>query len=92
MLIHHFAWVSPLVNFKKKQCSNKHKEVISNNGTNKGTSETKIYLHVGKPPSFIPMFFFAEFPEKWVNPLILESDNHFIHFSWHKKKIIKILC
>ena len=29
----HFAWVSPLVNFKKRLFSNKDKKVIANNGT-----------------------------------------------------------
>ena len=41
-LTHNFAWVSPLVNFKKRLFSNKHMEVISNNGTNKGASKTKL--------------------------------------------------
>ena len=29
----HFAWVSPLENFKKRLFFNKHKEVIAKNGT-----------------------------------------------------------
>ena len=33
----------------------KHEEVIANNGTNKGASETKLHAHVGKSPFFIPM-------------------------------------
>ena len=53
----HFAWFSPLVNFKKRIFSNKHKEVIANNGTNKGASETKLCSHVGGTPLFIPMLF-----------------------------------
>ena len=42
----HFAWVSSLLNFKKRLFSNKHMEVIANNGTNKGASETKLRSHV----------------------------------------------
>ena len=58
----HFAWVSPLVNFKKRLFSNKHKEVIDNHGTNKAASETKLCSHVEETPFFIPMF--SGFPKK----------------------------
>ena len=53
----YFAWVSPLLNFKKRLFSYKHKEVITNNGTNKGASETKLRSHVGKCPFFIPRLY-----------------------------------
>ena len=62
-LTHHFLWVSPLVNFKKRLFSNKHKEVISNNKINEGASETKLCSHVGETPFFIPMLF-SKFPPK----------------------------
>ena len=65
----HFAWVSPLVNSKKRLFSNKHKKVIANNGTNKGASEMKLCSHVGETPFFIPMTVSRIFPQKWVSPL-----------------------
>ena len=51
----HFAWVSTLVDFKKRLFSDKHKEVIANNGKNKGTSEKKFCSRVGETPFFISM-------------------------------------
>ena len=42
-----FAWVSLVVKFKKRLYSNKYKEVISNNRTYKGASETKFCSHTG---------------------------------------------
>ena len=60
----HFAWVSPLVIFKKKLFSNKHKKVNANNGTNKGASEAQLCSHVGETPFFIPMLF-SRFPQKY---------------------------
>ena len=59
----HFVLVSPHVNFKKRLFSNKHKEVVANNGTNKGASETKLCSHVGETPFFIPMLV-SGFPQK----------------------------
>ena len=50
------------MNFKKRLFSNRHKEVIVNNGTNKGASETKLCLHVGET-FFIPILF-SGFPPK----------------------------
>ena len=66
-LTHHFAWVSPLVNFKERLFSNKHKEVISNNRTNIGTSERKLCSHVGETLFFIPMLF-SRFPQEVGEP------------------------
>ena len=56
-LTHILFWVSPLMNFKKRLFSNELKEVIANNGTNKGASETKLCSNVGEAHFFIPMFF-----------------------------------
>ena len=70
----HFAWVSPLVNFKKRLFSYEHKEVIANNGTNKGASETKLCSHVGGKPPFSYLYCFPDFPKKWGSPLVLKSD------------------
>ena len=55
----YFAWISPFVNFKKRLFSNKHKEVIANNGSNKGAIETKLCSRVGETPFFIPMLFYG---------------------------------
>ena len=68
----HFAWVSPLVNFKKRLFSNKHKEVIANKGTNKGASETKLCSHVGEIP-FSYLCCFPDLPKKWVSPPMLKN-------------------
>ena len=77
----HFAWVSPLVNFKKSLFSNKYKEVIANNGTNKGTSETKLCSHVADPP---PPFFrtsidFRIFLKSMLAQMCLKTTNYSIH-------------
>ena len=45
------------MNIKKRLFSNKHKEVIANNGTNKGASETTLCSHVGENFFYIPMLF-----------------------------------
>ena len=68
-----FAWVSPLVNFKKRLFSNKHKEVIANNGTNKGATEAKLGSHVGATP-FSYLCCFPDLLKKWVSPLVHKSD------------------
>ena len=69
----HFAWISPLVNFKKRLFSNRHKEVKANNGKNKGASETKLCSNIGEP-NFPYLCCFPDFPPKWVSPLVLKSD------------------
>ena len=53
----HFARVSPLVDLKKRLFSNKHMEVIANDGTNKGASEKKLCSHIEETPFFIPAIF-----------------------------------
>ena len=63
----HFAWVSPLVNIKKRLFSNKHKEVIANNGKNKGASEIKFCSYVGKT--------------LFLTPMLLSDQSEFIIFS-----------
>ena len=68
-----FAWVSPHVNFKKSLFSYKHKEVIANNGTNKGASETIPCSHIGEPHFFVPVLF-SDFHKKWVSQYVLKSD------------------
>ena len=45
------------MNFQKMLFSNKHKEVIVYNGTNKGASEMKLCSHVKEIPFLIPMLF-----------------------------------
>ena len=49
-----FAYV---LNFKKRLFCNKRKEVTTNNGTNKGASETKHCSHVAETSFFIPILF-----------------------------------
>ena len=61
------------MNFKKRLCFNKGKEVIANNVTNNGASETKVCSHVGEP-LFSYLCFFLDFPPKWVSPLVLNSN------------------
>ena len=78
--IPHFACVSPLVNLKERFCFFKKKEVVANNGTNKGATETKVCSHVGETPFFIYVVF-MDFAKKWISPLVLKSDQLKVHIK-----------
>ena len=86
-----FAWVSPLANFKKSLFSNKHKEVIANNGTNKGASETKLFSHVGVNSLFHTYVVFQISPKSGLAHLCLKHSDHLMtsgefHFGTRKNK------
>ena len=72
----HFAWVSTLLNFKKRLFSYKRKEVIANNGTNNGASETKLRSHVGKSPLFHTYVIFRKSPKSGLVHLDLKATKY----------------
>ena len=71
----HFAWVSPLLNFKKRLFSYKHKEVIANNGTNKGASKTKL-LTCREVPLFHTYVVFRKSPKSGLARLDLKATKY----------------
>ena len=66
-LTHHFAWVSPVVVFKNRLFSNKHREVISNDGSIKVPLKRNFTHMLGKPP-FTQVCCYPDFPQKVDQP------------------------
>ena len=85
-----FAWVSTLVNFKKRLLTSTGKLSLIT-GQNKGVSETKLCYHIEESPLFHTYVVFRNFPKKWASPLVLKKDQlKLMHHSFRKSKTKEI--